>query len=305
MNCPPLPHEGREPRRRATATAALAGCLAAALLASGCAAPVGGMSAGTATTTRPALPVVDVRFGPDGTAPAAVQAKVERLARTDQTACVAYCLAAAVGRWRDYTCTFAKQERIGGLLGKPQRVAVKFREEPFSVAMRWLENPPIADRILYVEGAFGGRMLVRPGNLLLRTLAPGGTFAQRPDAPEVMKNTLRPVTAFGFIRTLESMLAVYRRAKAAGELEEAFGGAAKVAGRRTVVMVRRLPEGKGYPGARTLTYLDPARLLLVRIESYGMDGHLRSRYTYEDVKFDVGLTDEDFRPEANDLTAPR
>jgi hypothetical protein len=305
VNYSPLTHAGRERRRRATAPAELAACVAAALLASGCPAPRGSVSAERGPTTRPALPVVNVRFGPDGTAPAEARAKAERLARTDQTACVAYCLAASAGRWRDYTCTFAKQERIGGLLGKPQRVAVKFREEPFSVVMSWLENPPIADRILYVEGAFDGRMLVRPSNLLLRTLAPGGTFAQRPDSPEVIRNTLRPVTAFGFIRTLESMLAVYRRAKAAGELEEAFGGEANVAGRRTVVMVRRLPEGKGYPAARTLTYLDAARLLPVRIESYGVDGDLRSRYTYEDVKFDVGLTDEDFSPEANGLTAPR
>jgi hypothetical protein len=43
----------------------------------------------------------------------------------------------------------------------------------------------------------------------------------------------------------------------------------------------------------------------VCLESYDGEEELASRYIYDDVKFNVGLTGEDFLPKANDMTAPR
>ncbi len=54
-----------------------------------------------------------------------------------------------------------KQERLNGALGKEQWVDVKFMEGPFSVAMKWVKNPPVADRLLFVEDKYNGKMLVR------------------------------------------------------------------------------------------------------------------------------------------------
>ena len=80
---------------------------------------------------------------------------------------------------RDFTATFIKQERIKGRLGKEQWIDVSFMDEPFSVAMNWTKNAPVGDRVLYVDGKYGGQMLVRPSNGFLRALAP--TVARRPN----------------------------------------------------------------------------------------------------------------------------
>lgn len=232
-----------------------------------------------------------------------VLAKVRKLAQTDHIALLEYCLANYDSRYRDYTCRFFKHEKIGGQLGQEQRIAVKCKESPYSVAMKWVENPPQADRIVYVEGKYGNQMLVRPANAFLRSLV-GGTVLRQPDGQEAMESTLRPVNMFGFKRSAKSLLEVYRKAKQAGDLKEEFGGFAKVAGRESIVLVRYLPAKKDYPAHKTLTYVDLEYLVPIGVESFDWDGKLCFRYIYEDVKFNVGLTSEDFLPKANDMAAP-
>jgi len=233
-----------------------------------------------------------------------VLAKVRTLAETDHIALLEYCVDNYDSRFTDYTCTFFKQEKISGQLGQEQRIAVKFREAPYSVAMKWIENPPRGDRVLFVEGKYGNQMLVRPSNAFLRALV-GGSVLRKPDGEEAMESTLRPVNSFGFRRSTQSLLAVYRKARQAGDLEEAFGGFAKVADRDAIVLVRYLPAKKDYPAHKTLVYIDLEFLVPVCVESYDWDGKLISRYIYEGMKFNVALTDEDFLPEANDMTPPQ
>ena len=234
----------------------------------------------------------------------AVLDKVEHLARTDHAALLSFCLDNYAARFKDYTCTFIKQERIGGSLGEEQWTNVKFMQSPYSVAMAWTKNAPMADRVLYIEGKYNGKMLARPSSSLLRALVPGGTVARDPDGPSVMKNTLRPVNMFGFERATENLLDVYRQSARAGELEQSFGGYKNVAGRDTIVLVRVLPPRKDYPARKTLTYVDLEYLVPVCVEGYDWDGNLACRYTFKDVKFNVGLGNEDFLPKANELNEP-
>jgi hypothetical protein len=228
--------------------------------------------------------------------------KVDRLARSDHAELLAYCLDNARGRYRDYTCTFVKQERIGGQLKDAQHIEVRFLDDPFSVAMQWTENAPLADRLLYVEGKHNGEMLLRPvgflGNLV-------GTVTRDPTGEDVKRNTLRPVTMFGFVNGLESLLKVYGKADQAGDLREEFGGYAVVDGRETVKLVRYLPPKDGYPARKTDVYVDLEYLVPICIESWNWDDEVSSRYLYKNVQFNVGLTDEDFRPEALGMKPPK
>lgn len=230
----------------------------------------------------------------------AVLAKVDRLARKDHIALLEFCLANYSGRIRDYTCTFEKQEMLHGRLGKLQTIQVKFKESPFSVVLAWVKNAPQGDRVLYVEGLRDNQMIVRPTNGFLRSLT-GGSVLREPDGAEAMQSTLRPVNMFGFKRGLENLLEVYRAARDHGELREEFGGYYDVEGRKTVKLVRYLPATRDYPAWRTDVYIDLEYLLPVRIEGYNWDKKLSSSYTYRDVKFNIGLTDDDFLPEQNDL----
>ncbi len=202
--------------------------------------------------------------------------------------------------YTNYTCTLTKQERIGGKLGTEQEVKAKFKEAPFSVAMQWVRNAPLGDRVLYVEGKYNNNMLVRPTNSLLRMLT-GGAVQRKPDGADAMRNTLRPVSLFGFRNGMRELVKVYIAARDAGDLTEKFGGFADVAGRKTIVLERYLPPRDDYPAWKTLVYIDPEYLVPICIEGYNWDEELSSRYVYQDVNFDAKLTDDDFLPEANGL----
>jgi len=102
---------------------------------------------------------------------------------------------------------------------------------------------------------------------------------------------------------MEELIKVYCEARDAGHLKEAFGGFADVAGRKTVVIERYLPAAGNYPAWKTLLYIDLEFLVPVCIEGYDWDKQLSSRYVFENVRFNTGLTDDDFLPEANDMKA--
>jgi hypothetical protein len=234
---------------------------------------------------------------------AAVMAHVKHLAQTDHITLLEYCLANYEGRFRNYTCTMIKQERINQVVGKEQEIHVKFMEEPYSVAMAWTpETAPIGDRALYAQGRYNNQMLVRPNGVLNQLV---GTVMRPPDGPEARRSTLRPINQFGFRRSMESLLKVYRKARSAGDLKEAFGGYAEVGGREAIALVRYLPAKDDYPAARTVIFLDLEYLVPIAVEGYDWDGKLACRYVYKDLAFNVGLTSSDFLPAANGMAPPK
>jgi len=228
--------------------------------------------------------------------------KVRRLARTDHIALLEYCLANYERTYRDYTCTFIKQERINGRAGNEQHIRVKFMESPYSVAMAWTpKTARTGDRVLYVEGRDGNKMRVRPKNKILRALA-GGSVLRDPAGREAMQHTLRPVNVFGFKRSMQNLLKVYRKAKQNGDLTEACGEEfVEVAGRPAIALIRHLPPKEDYPSGKTVIFIDLEHLVLICIEGYDWDDKLTCMYVYKDLKFNADLTAADFLPEANGM----
>ena len=239
-----------------------------------------------------------VAIGP--IAEAGASGELERLAKTDHVALLKKALAHYRDNVRDYRCKFSKQERISGRLRPRQEMEVKFLEEPFSVAMRWVKNAPMGDRVLYVDGKNNGNMLVKPkGALILFT---GGRSVQRnPKSKDVMANTLKPVTDFGFRRAMESLLSIYELARSRNECEISFLDYFTVGGRKAMKLQRVLPARKGYPGKTTTWYLDIEDLILLGLETRDWDGRLVCSYFYKNVQLNVGLSDKDFTPEANGM----
>ena len=256
------------------------------------------------------------KFDKASTATAA--AKIEKLAREDHIALLEMCLDNYNKNYRDYTCTLIKQEVIRGTRKPEQWMNVKFTDKPFSVAMKWLDKTPkgalandqvkklyvpMGDRILYIEGKYDNKMVIRISNPLLRSLL--GTQKRPPDGKDAMKNTLRPVSMFGFKRGINSLLDVYRQAAKKGHLKQEFGGYVNVAGRDAIVLVRYLPAKENYPAKRTEICIDLKTLVPIRIQGFDWDGHCTSRYVYKDVKFNVGLDNTGFTPKANDIADPK
>ena len=231
-----------------------------------------------------------------------VLAEMEKLAKTDHLALLNRCMDNYKGRFQSYTCSLVKQERIGGSLGNEQEIRVKFLGSPFSVAMKWVRNSPLGDQLLYVEGKHNGNMLVKPKGLLANLV---GTVIRKPDGPDAMKNTLRPVNQFGFERGIKSLIDVYALARSRGESKESFGGHCDVAGRPALMLVRILPNRPEYPACRTNVYIDTEYLVPICIEGYDWDNQLSCRYVYKDLKVNVNLTSDDFTPAANGMAEPK
>ncbi len=240
-------------------------------------------------------------------APSQTLAKARALAKTSHSALLEYCLQNYQGKIHDYTCTFVKQEKLGGVVGKEQEIQVRFKEAPFSVLMTWTKNAPQGDRVLFIEGKYNGKMLVRPASPLLRKLAP--TVTRAVDGDDVRKTTLKPVNCFGIERSTKALLDVYEEARKAGDLREETAQDAEVLGRKCMVLVRYLPEKANYPAYKTVTYIDQEYMLPIMIEGFGWnhsptEPDFLCRYWYKDLKFNNSLTDGDFAPEKNDLVAP-
>ena len=67
------------------------------------------------------------------------------------------------------------------------------------------------------------------------------------------------------------------------------------------LLVRNLPMDTGYPASKLVVYLDKNYLLPTRVESNDAAGNRFSLYMYLDVRFNLGLTDELFSPQANGM----
>lgn len=232
--------------------------------------------------------------------------ELQRLAETDHVALLKKALSEFDSRnIGSYTCRFIKQEKLRGKLHEEQHVDVKYKAQPFSVAMKWVKNAPKADSILYVDGKYRdskGRcqMVVRPTSGFLQWLV-GGSVLRLPDGDEVMQNTLKPCTQFGFHNTLMSLLEVYESAVARGECEMKFAGVAKFAGKDCIVLERHLPYRPEYPAMKTIICLDIDNLLPLEIWGYDWKGELTSNYAYHNVNLAADLTDADFTTKANDI----
>ncbi len=224
-------------------------------------------------------------------------AKLEHLAKTDHIGLLRQAMENYRSSYQDYTCTFTKRERINGQFCDEQEIEVKFLDQPFSVAMRWVKNAPVGDRVLYVEGKNNGQMLVQPKGLLGALF---GTVGRAPDGPDAMANTLRPVTLFGFSRLMENMLEVNELASSRGEGRFTFEGY-RTKDKKVMVLKRVLPPRKDYPAKTTIWYLDVEHLVPIGMESSDWDDQKMCRYSYSNVKFNVGLTEDEFTPKANGM----
>jgi len=98
------------------------------------------------------------------------------------------------------------------------------------------------------------------------------------------------------------MVEVCEQAAKNGDLKFEFLGHDFIDNRPCLVLLRTLPMEKGYPAAKLKIYLDQEYLLPTSMENYDTAGNLLSKYTYTNIRFNLGLTDQVFSPRANGMT---
>ncbi|MFH1107861.1 MAG: DUF1571 domain-containing protein [Planctomycetota bacterium] len=229
----------------------------------------------------------------------------ERSAASDPLGFLKMCREHYLATVRDYRCLFHIRERFKsaepGETDEEQQIAVGYREQPYSVDMRWLRNAAGAARVSYVAGrwARGGRemALIVPSGVL-GLFAPWGVKGDI-HGPEVRAASRRSVDQFGFKTTLDLILQYCETARGDPAFDLRFVGGGELDHRPCFVFERRLPYGDAagvYPDRLLVIYVDREWLVPTGCFAYADEAGERPLGTYvtTDVKFNVGLTDADF-----------
>jgi len=197
----------------------------------------------------------------------------------------------------EYTCQFQRLERVGGKLQKPEKTRLKFRARPFSLYMKWIEEPSKGQEVIYVEGKYGGKIQVHPSGIL------GIIFRRVPLDPEgktARKHSRRPITMAGMVNMVSLVARQCEEAHDRGDLTLTYEGVRVEGGRPAFVLKRVLPPDKGYPCETLVIFIDTETLACVRTDAYNWEGELISHYFYTNITFQPDLTDRDFDPDNPD-----
>lgn len=198
-----------------------------------------------------------------------------------------------------YTATLRKQERMNGKLGPEQTIAMKVRNRPFGIYLKFL-SPKLGKEVVYAEGHHDGKVIAHNGDWT-RMLIP--RLAVNPTDRLALADTRHPVTEAGLFALVEKLIG-FR------ELDLDQSAAVTILDRATIdgkAWLRSLhlhsDSHAGRPFARVEVLYDPESRLPAQIRNYsfpepGQTGEplLAERYAYLDLKWADDLTDLDFDP---------
>ena len=197
---------------------------------------------------------------------------------------------------KSYRALFTKQEMVKGRMYGSQ-MQMKYRSEPLSVYLRFVNPEHNGREVLYVEGRNNGQMLAHDTGLK----AIVGTVALDPNGEMALAEARYPVTRIGLAKLAEGVADQWERESALGESEVKYYPEAKLGERQALVIesshqVRR-PQ---FRSAITRLWIDKETRLPVRVQQYdfpqtpGGKPVLVEDYTYTNIDPSVELTENDF-----------
>ena len=199
---------------------------------------------------------------------------------------------------RDYTCTLIKQERVAGQLQPENVIAVKFRNQPFSVYMKWAApRESQGQEVCYVQGKNNNMMRVHASGIL----GVAGFVAIDPNDPKVMKNSRHTIQEAGLYNLIERLGRSWEEDRRRG-LTQARVAEYEYNKRRCIRVetyhTKVLPQAYCW---RAVVFFDKETKLPIRTENYDFPrqggppgGELLETFSYIDLRFNVGLTDAAF-----------
>jgi hypothetical protein len=198
-----------------------------------------------------------------------------------------------------YTVDFTRQERRGlgffKTLREAEHIACKFRRQPFSIYMKWLDPDIKYGESTYVEGEQENKVRFVPRHGLFG-LPPRITRVDL-QTPVTWGEANYPLTEFGLARMMERTLDNVQRAGA--DVAISYRGLTKLSEYGGIVHYLRLE----FPPSQ---HKAPIQELFVDVETdlpactriLYPSGKLHAAYLWDNVNSDVRLTDEDFLLEA-------
>jgi hypothetical protein len=200
---------------------------------------------------------------------------------------------------QDYTATLVKREQVNGQLLPENVIALKVRNQPFSIHMRWLKPKALeGQEACYVAGRNNGMMRVKPPGML----GAMGFLNLDPRAPQAQQMSRHSITEAGIGNVIERFAQRWESERQTGKTRVRIGEF-EFSNRKCVRVESSHPGSKpgDYYAYRILIYFDKETHLPIRTECYDWpkeggkpEGDLLECFSFTDLKLNVGLTDEAF-----------
>jgi hypothetical protein len=200
---------------------------------------------------------------------------------------------------RDYTCMVAKKESVNGVLSPDHFIQFKFKA-PMSIYMKWISPSDMAGQeVAFVLGANGNKMRVKSGKLGLKIT---GFHSIDVDDPRVLQNSRHTIYEAGIGHMIDNTLKLWEIEKKLNKTQVKTGEYS-FNNRRCIRIETIHPERRQeYYSYRGVIYLDKESKIPVRLENYDWprqagppEGDLLEMFSFIDLRFNVGLSDAEFR----------
>ncbi len=204
-----------------------------------------------------------------------------------------------IAELKDYTALLSKQESIDGEKQVAQMMEMKIRHEPFSVYLKFRWPREMAGQeVIYIKGLNDGNMQAHGVGMQKRL----GTLSLDPNGLIAMRGNKYPITEIGLLNLVDKLVEVGEKDTKYGECSVNYYEDVTDSEGRPCTMIEVI-----HPTPRKQFRFYVARILVdneynmpIRYESYEWMGEkdteppLIEIYTYQKLRLNVGLTDEDF-----------
>ncbi len=211
---------------------------------------------------------------------------------------------------KDYTAVLVKRERIGDDVGEHEFMFAKVRNRkvqdnkivvPFSVYLAFLKPASVKGReVLYVENQNQGKLYAHEGGMK-RIL---GTHLLETTSFLAMAGQRYPITDIGIENLVVKLIERGEKDKRHGFCSVELVPGAKVGGRNcSIIQVTHEIQQPHYDFHKAQIFMDDEWKIPVRYAAYtwpkhgaklDVDKDVIEEYTYQNINFNVGLTDADF-----------
>jgi len=194
----------------------------------------------------------------------------------------------------DYEATFTKKEVVGKKLIQSE-MFVKFREQPFSVYLKYL-NPHGGREVIYVAGKNKDRLLAHGEGIA----AIVGTLKLKTDSKDALEENRYPITMFGMSKLVATLAEQWQADEQHDDCVVKFFPNAKLDKVDCKVVETSYPKPVSHAKFHlTRLYIAKDSGLPVRVEQFGFAAEgaqppVIEEYTYSNIKTNVGFGDLDF-----------
>lgn len=194
----------------------------------------------------------------------------------------------------DYETTFTKKEVVGKKLLQTE-MYVKFREQPFSVYIKYL-NPHGGREVIYVAGRNKDKLLAHGEGITSIV----GTLKLKPDSKDAMEDNRYPITMFGMSKLVATLIQQWEADEKHDDCVVKFFPNAKLDKIDCKVVETSYPKQVAHAKFHmTRMYVAKDSGLPVRVEQFGFPAAgaqppIIEEYTYSNIKTNLGFGDLDF-----------